>query len=91
MHIQLKVLSAVVNSRVLRSGDDKGKTSYSVDLYAHTGDMVPSKFVVTGLSSEGEAQALAAKYPHGASVVVNLVPRDALWLSSWDVQPATTK
>lgn len=88
MHIQLKVLSAVVNSRVLRSGDDKGQTKYSVDLYAHSGDNVPSKFVISGLSSETEAQAIASKYPHNANILVNLVPRDALWLDQADIQPA---
>lgn len=88
MHIQLKVLSAVVNSRVLRSGDDKGQTKYSVDLYAHSGDNVPSKFVISGLSSEAEAQAIASKYPHNANILVNLVPRDALWLDQADIQPA---
>lgn len=88
MHIQLKVLSAVVNSRVLRSGDDKGQTKYSVDLYAHSGDNVPSKFVISGLGSETEAQAIASKYPHNANILVNLVPRDALWLDQADIQPA---
>jgi hypothetical protein len=89
MQIQLKILSAVVNSRVLRSGDEKGSTKYSVDLYAHTGDNVPSKFVVSGLSSEAEAQAIAAKYPHNAAVNVRLVPRDAMWLDASDLQPVT--
>jgi hypothetical protein len=89
MQIQLKILSAVVNSRVLRSGDEKGSTKYSVDLYAHSGDNVPSKFVVSGLSSEAEAQAIAAKYPHNAAVNVRLVPRDAMWLDASDLQPVT--
>lgn len=88
MHIQLKVLSAVVNSRVLRSGDDKGQTKYSVDLYAHSGDNVPSKFVISGLNSQSEAESLASKYPHNANILVNLVPRDALWLDQADIQPA---
>jgi hypothetical protein len=89
MQLQVKVMSAVVNSRVLRSGDDKGQTKYSVDLYVHTGDMVPSKFVVSGLGSEAEAQAIAAKFPHNAGAMVNLVPRDALWLDARDIQPVT--
>jgi len=89
MQLQLKVLSAVVNSRVLRSGDDKGQTKYSVDLYAHTGDMVPSKFVISGLSSEADAQALATKYPHNSTINVRYVPRDSMWLESSDIQPAT--
>lgn len=89
MQLQLKVLSAVVNSRVLRSGDDKGQTKFSVDLYAHTGDMVPSKFVVSGLSSEADAQALAAKYPHNATINVRYVPRDSMWLEASDIQPAS--
>lgn len=87
MQINLNVLSAVVNSRVLRSGDDKGQTKYSVDLYAHTGDMVPSKFVISGLGSEAEAQAIAAKYPHNAKVVVRYTPRDSVWLDSSEIQP----
>lgn len=89
MQLQLKVLSAVVNSRVLRSGDDKGQTKYSVDLYAHTGDMVPSKFVISGLGSESEAQAIAAKYPHNTSVSVKYTPRDSMWIESGDIQPAS--
>lgn len=89
MQLQLKVLSAVVMSRVLRSGDDKGQTKFSVDLYAHTGDMVPSKFVISGLSSDAEAQALAAKYPHNATISVRLVPRDAMWLEASDIQAAS--
>jgi hypothetical protein len=89
MQLQLKVLSAVVNSRVLRSGDEKGSTKYSVDLYAHSGDMVPSKFVVSGLSSEAEAQAIAAKYPHNATISVRYTPRDSVWLDSSDIQPAS--
>jgi hypothetical protein len=89
MQLNLKILSAVVNSRVLRSGDEKGATKYSVDLYAHSGDMVPSKFVVSGLSSEAEAQAIAAKYPHNASVVVRYTPRDSVWLDQSEIQPAS--
>jgi hypothetical protein len=89
MQLQLKILSAVVNSRVLRSGDDKGQTKYSVDLYAHSGDMVPSKFVISGLSSETEAQAVASKYPHNASVVVRYTPRDSVWLDQSEIQPAS--
>lgn len=89
MQLNLKVLSAVVNSRVLRSGDDAGKTKYSVDLYAHSGDMVPSKFVISGLNSEADAQAIAAKYPHNANVIVRYTPRDSMWLEASDIQPAT--
>jgi hypothetical protein len=89
MQIQLKVLSTVVNSRVLRSGDDKGQTKYSVDFYAHTGDMVPSKFVISGLASQADAEAIAAKYPHNSTANVRLVPRDALWLDAADLQPVT--
>lgn len=89
MQIQLQVLSAVVNHRVLRSGDEKGTTKYSVDLYAHSGDNVPAKFVVSDVSSESEAQAFAAKYPHGSKVIVNLTPRDALWLNASDVHQVT--
>jgi hypothetical protein len=89
MQINIKILSAVVNSRVLRSGDDKGQTKFSVDLYAHTGDMVPSKFVISGLASEADAQAIVAKFPHNTSAALNLVPRDALWIDLRDIQPAT--
>ena len=88
MQLNLNVLSAVVNSRVLRSGDDKGQTKYSVDLYAHTGDMVPSKFVISGLGSEAEAQAIAAKYPHNAKVLVRYTPRDSVWLDASEISPA---
>lgn len=88
MQIQLKVFSTVVNSRVLRSGDDAGKTKYSVDLYAHTGDRVPSKFVISGLASEADAQAIAAKYPHDANVQVRYTPRDSMWLETSDIQLA---
>lgn len=92
MQLQLKVLSAVVNNRVLRSGDDKGQTRYSVDLYAHSGDMVPSKFVVSGITSEAEAQSVAAKFQTGAAVSVKFVPRDSLWLdSAADIQLVTAK
>lgn len=91
MQIQLKVLSTVVAPRVLRTGEDKGQTRYSVDVHAHSGDFVPSKFVISGLTSEAEAQALAAKLPHNATVAVNLVPRDALWLNASDIQPVSTK
>ncbi|MBU3666563.1 MAG: hypothetical protein FGM15_11910 [Chthoniobacterales bacterium] len=91
MHIPLKILAATVTSRVLRSGEEKGSIKYSVDLYAHTGDNIPSKFVISGLSSESEAQAIASKYPHNANVVVNLVPRDALWLDAADISPASSK
>lgn len=87
MQLQLNVLSAVVNSRVLRSGDDKGQTKYSVDLYAHTGDMVPSKFVISGLGSEAEAQAIASKYPHNAKVLVRYTPRDSVWLDASEISP----
>jgi len=91
MQLNLKILSAVVNSRVLRSGEEKGNTTYSVDLYAHTGDNVPSKFVVSGITSEAEAQSIASKYPHGSQVLIKLVPRDALWLNASDLQPVASK
>lgn len=91
MQINAKILSTQVGSRVLRTGDDKGQTRYSLDVYAHTGDNVPSKFIISGLASEAEAQAMAAQLPHNASVVVNLVPRDALWLNAGDIRPVSSK
>jgi hypothetical protein len=89
MLIQGKVITSVVNSRVLRSGDDKGQTKYSVDIYAQVGDLVPCKFVVSGLSSEAEAAALASKHPTGSTASVRYEPRDAMWLNSSDISPVT--
>jgi hypothetical protein len=89
MQIQAKVITSVVNSRVLRSGDDKGQTKYSVDIHAQVGDLVPCKFVVSGLSSEAEAVALASKHPSGSSASVRYEPRDAMWLNSSDIAPVT--
>lgn len=89
MQIPLKVLSSVVNSRQLKSGDEKGQMRFSVDIYAHTGDMVPSKFCVSGFSSEAEASAFAAKYPHNASIVARYTPRDTMWLDSSEIQLAS--
>lgn len=89
MQIQLKVLSSVVNSRQLKSGDDKGQMRYSVDIYAHTGDMVPSKFCVSGFTSESEASTFAAKYPHNAPVSVRYTPRDTMWIDASEIQPAS--
>ena len=85
MKLRLTILASTVNSRVLRSGDDKGQTKYSVDIYAHSGDSVPSRFVIFDRSSESEARALAAKFPTGTTVEVNLVPRDALYIEPADI------
>lgn len=87
MNINLVVLSSVVNSRVLRTGEEKGQIKYSVDIYAHSGDNIPSKFVVSGLSSQDDAQALASKYPHNSKVVVRYTPRDSVWLDASEIQP----
>ena len=89
MQLQLKILSTVVNSRTLRSGEEKGQTKYSVDIYAHSGDMVPTKFAISGIGSEAEAQVIAAKYPHNASVNVRYTPRDTLWLDLAEIQLAS--
>ena len=89
MQLNLKVLSSVVNTRVLRSGDDKGQSRYSVDIYAHSGDMVPSKFCISGFTTEADAQAVAAKYPHNAGVVVRYTPRDTMWIDQGEIQLAS--
>jgi hypothetical protein len=89
MQIQAKVITSTVNSRVLRSGDDKGQTKYSVDVHAQVGDLVPCKFVISGLGSEAEAAALAAKHPAGSLATVRYEPRDAMWLNAQDISPAT--
>ena len=91
MQLQLKVQTSVVGSRVLRSGEEKGQTRYSVDLYAMCGDLVPTKFIITGVTSQAEADALAAKLGHNATVAVNFVPREALWLNVADIQPVSSK
>lgn len=89
MQIQAKVITAVVNSRVLRSGDDKGQTKYSVDIYAQVGDLVPCKFVISSLGSEAEASALAAKYPGNSLASIRYEPRDSMWLNAPDISPVT--
>lgn len=88
MQLNLTILSTVVNGRVLRSGEDKGTTKYSVDIYAHGGDNVPSKFAVSGFATEADAQAFASKYPHNTSVSVKYVPREAVWLDTADIVAA---
>lgn len=91
MKIQLTVLATTVNSRVLRSGEDKGATKYAVDIYGHTGDYIPSRFVVFGLSSEAEAQAIAAQYPGGSQVLVDYIPREAVYVDAPNLHPVGKK
>jgi hypothetical protein len=87
MQIKLTVLTAVPTSRVLRSGDDKGTTKHGVELYCHTGDLVPSKFAVSGFNSDAEAHAFCQKFPNNSVVNLKWTPRDIVWLDSSDIQP----
>ncbi len=89
MQLNLKVLSSVVNTRVLRSGDEKGQSRYSVDIYVHSGDMVPSKFCISGFTTEADAQVVAAKYQHNSSVSVRYTPRDTIWIDQGEIQLAS--
>lgn len=89
MKIQVEILTAVPNSRTMTSGELKGQTLHSVTLYAHNGDMVPSAFQVSNMSSEADAKAFAAKFPQGSKVMVNVVPRQAMYVNQGDIQSVT--
>jgi len=85
MQIPVIILSTTILSRVLRDGENKGQTRWSVAIYAHSGDYVPSQFVIGGLNSEQEAQAIASKYGHNTAVKLNYVPRDAQYINPQDL------
>lgn len=91
MKIELIVLSSQVEARVLTDGEAKGSTRYSVQLYGHTGDFIPSRFVVTGLESEAAATQLKDKLAHNSKVSIAYVPRDVCWLRSGDLAFAPVK
>lgn len=92
MKIRTKVLAAAPQSRVLRSGDAKGETRHSVDVYLTSeGDMIPSCFTITGIASADEAQNLARRYAPGTVAELTLVPREKTYIDASELVPVTAK
>lgn len=80
MNIKAKITATLVNSRVLRSGEQRGETAHGVQVFALADDGVPVQFSVTGHKSKADAEAFASQYPAGSEVVVQYVTRDPLYL-----------
>lgn len=78
MFIEANVTAALATSRVLRSGEDKGESRHTANIYAVATDGVPVQFSVT-CGSEQEARDLVGKYQAGTKVRVQIVPRDVFW------------
>jgi hypothetical protein len=76
MKLQINVTAALVNSRMLTSGDNKGETKHSVSIFGVAEDGIPATFAIYGLASASEAQAVAAKYPAGTRLAATVAPRE---------------
>ena len=80
MYLSLKVTATLVNSRVARSGDNKGQVSHSVTIYGTADDGVPAQFAIYNLASQADAQQLAAKYPAGTAIRGQVVTNDPFFI-----------
>ena len=91
MFIEMKVTAALANTRVGRSGENKGQVTHSVTIYGIAGDGVPAQFAIYGLPSLADSQEVARKYAAGSTIRGQVITNDPFFIDQdrlTVVQPA---
>lgn len=87
MVCNMTVAAALVKDRKFTTGERKGEVMWSVTFACNGDDFLQTHFVVS-CGSEAEAQALAAKYPHGSKVRISYIPRESVYIDQGNIQLA---
>jgi len=91
MQLQMKVTATKTNSRVQKTGENKGEAKHSVDIFGFSDDGFPAHFAIYGLSGSAESAAVAAKYPAGTVLRASIAPREPYFVDQAELSVIETK